>query len=110
MSFRQAVTIKRVDAAPVATDGIYAPAATSNFTIKASIQPLKPNEMQLLEEGRRDSEAFRLYTDTQLLTAKTSTKKNADIAVFYGNEYEVLSCATWQNNVINHYKAIVVKL
>ncbi len=110
MSFRQAVTIKRVTSAPVATKGVYASAATSNITIQASIQPLKPNEMQLLPELRRNSEAFRLYTSTQLFPAEDETKKNADIAVFYGNKYEVLSCATWQNNVINHYKAIVIKL
>ena len=110
MSFRQPVTLKRVDGAPTETDGFYSPASRTSSTIQASIQPLKANEMQLLPEGRRDTESFRLYTDTQLFTAQTSTHKNADIVEFYGNEYEVLSCATWQNNVINHYKSIVIKI
>jgi hypothetical protein len=108
--FRQAITLKRVNAAGTYTKGKWTESARTSSTIYGSIQPLDPKEMQLLPEGRRESESFRIYTDTKLLPASDASKKNADLLTIGAVDYEVLSCATWQNNVINHYKAIVVKV
>jgi len=108
--FRQSITLKRRTGTGSFTKGIFTDSGTSDITIQGSIQPLKADEMELLPEGRRDSEAFRIYTDTKLFPANDDTKLNADRVVLGGKEYEVLACATWQNNVINHYKAVVVKL
>ena len=110
MSFRRPLTVTRKSAVDTYVKGVLQVAAASTVSITASVQPLKPNEMELLPEGRRESEAFRLYTSTKLFPAEDSTKKNADIVSIDGKNFEVLSCATWQNNVIPHYKAIVVKL
>lgn len=107
---RKTLTVRRRDAATTYVDGIAQAGSTSNVSISASVQPLKPNEMELLPEGRRDSEAFRLYTETQLFPANDSTNKNADIVEYNGKDYEVLSCAEWQNKVIPHYKAVMVKV
>ena len=90
--------------------GRYTEGTPTALTITASVQPLTADEMQLLPEGRRADESFRLYTDTRLLTANRVTNKNADIITIDGTRYEVLSCETWQNTIINHYKAIVSKI
>lgn len=110
MSFRRPLTVTRKAGVDTYVKGVLVPGADGPLTITASVQPTKPDEMQLLPEGRRDSESFRLYTSTRLLTATDDTKKNADTVSINGFDYEVLYCATWQNNVINHYKALVVKL
>lgn len=107
---RETLTVKRVSAATTYTKGIAQAEGTANITIKASVQPLRANEMELLPEGRRDSEAFRLYTDTELLPADEVTKKNADVVVYNGKDYEVLSCARWQNRVVPHFKGVMVKV
>lgn len=108
--FREPLTVRRPDSAVTYVDGIGQPSSTSNVDITASVQPLRPNEMELLPEGRRDSEAFRLYTATELLPADEKTGRDADIVEYNGKDYEVLSCARWQNRVIPHFKAVVVKL
>jgi len=65
--------------------------------------------MQLLPEGRRESEAYRLYTDFELKTVRKESgdKLNADTVTIDGKKFEVLSVAKWRNDVINHYKAVV---
>ena len=69
--------------------------------------------MMLLPEGRRDKAAFRIYSDIELLPADETTKVNADLVDIDGGtnyEYEVVANKPWQNNIINHHMAIVVKL
>ncbi|MCK4521419.1 MAG: hypothetical protein KAU20_02510 [Nanoarchaeota archaeon] len=111
---RQTLTVKRVAAGSYVL-GIYQEGAESEFTIRASVQPLKANEMELLPDERRQSEAYRLYTDTPLQTAKEGKKGspetvNADKVIIYGDTFEVYSVGTWQNQIINHYKIIVFKI
>ena len=108
-SFRKALVVKR-HAAGTWNKGRYTEGAQSDINITASVQPATPEEMNLLPEGRSISETFRLYTSTKLLPANSSAGINADIVIIDGENYEVLSCATWQNDVINHYKAIVSKV
>jgi hypothetical protein len=36
--------------------------------------------------------------------------QNPDIAIVDGMQFEVIMEASWQNNVINHYKYIVAKI
>jgi hypothetical protein len=66
--------------------------------------------MQLLPEGRRESMAFALFTDSRLFPAATATGKNADRVTLYGSQFEIVACDIWQNNVIPHYKALAVRL
>ena len=106
---RKALTVERSIGGTMSY-GRYTEGTPTTLAITASVQPLRPDEMQLLPEGRRPEESFRLYTDTRLLTANRGTNKNADIVTIDGTRYEVLSCATWQNDIINHYKAIVSKI
>ena len=91
-------------------DGIWYPGDTSTFTIRASVQPLRPDEIELLPDGRRMSEAFRIYTATPLRLAVEGSNENADKVEIYGNMYEVFSQETWQNKLIDHYKIIVLKI
>lgn len=106
---RKTLTVTR-HAAGSRDHGRYVEGTTSTFNITASVQPLQAREMDMLPENRRDSESFRLYTDTLLLVADRRTGVNADKVAISGSDYEVVSCATWQNDIINHYKAVVVKL
>lgn len=76
------------------------------FTIQASVQPLKGLEMEMLPEGRRNSQSVRIYTSTKLNTVEEA---NPDFLQAFGFDFEILSVEPWQSNVINHYKCIGVK-
>jgi len=92
--------------APVNTDGVVTTPASATFSIRASVQPLKNGDaMQLLEDLRESRENYRVYTDTELLTADTGNQ--ADSMVVFGKEFEVLSVEKWQNGIRSHYKVII---
>lgn len=109
MSFRQPVTIYRYSGTGV-VGGFKVDGAETSFTIRASIQPVRPSDLETLPEGRRDGKnAFRLYTNSTLQVVNKGDMK-PDQAELFGERYEVIGHAPWQNNVINHHKYIVMKV
>lgn len=81
----------------------------TTFQIRCSFQPLEPDEMKIVPEGRRDEESFKLYTNTELLTAE-SNGNNPDIVEHDGQDFEVISCGDYHNKLIEHYKVICVRM
>lgn len=110
-SFRQPVTIHRLTGGSY-VNGRYVEGSSSDISIMASIQPADEKDMSkvidLLPEGRRQSGLYRLYTSTRLNALQNT--QNPDIAIVDGMQFEVIMEASWQNNVINHYKYIVAKI
>lgn len=103
--FRHELTIYRMSEG-VVIDGAFIDGALTEGTITASVQSLNPDELQSLDEGRRDKKNAFIFTDTKL---KLVTEVNPDIVILNGEEYEVVKEETWQNNVINHYKYLIVR-
>jgi hypothetical protein len=77
------------------------------FVIQASVQPVKGSEMEMLPEGRRNSQAVKIYTSTKLNTVEEA---NPDLLQAFGSDFEIFSVEPWQSNVINHYKCIGMKV
>jgi hypothetical protein len=88
-------------------NGYWQEGAGELFQIKASVQPMRGTEMEMLPEGRRQSQAVKLYTNTQLQTVDDS---NPDTLQAFGSSYEVLSVEPWQSNVLSHYKVTAVRV
>jgi len=104
--FRKPVTIKRKQGDAYDVNGFWVPGTTIDINIKASIQPMKPEEMQQLPEGRRTDETFKIYTATKVLPV---TDQNPDYLVIDGFDYEAISVAKYQSDVISHYKVLIQK-
>ena len=102
---RHTFSVKRYLAGTL-NKGRYAESAESTFNITASKQPPTGKEMLLMPEGRRETETYILYTDTKLNPA-IQGGANADRVIIDGDDFEVLKCETWQNDIINHYRATV---
>jgi len=102
---RHTFSVKRVIPGTYAK-GRYVEGAETSFNITASKQPPTGKEMLLMPEGRRETETYILYTDTKLNPA-IQGGANADRVVIDGDDFEVLKCETWQNDIINHYRATV---
>jgi len=105
-SFRKPFTIRR-QSGGTRTDGHWIEGTETEIDILASVQPLTPREMESLPEGRRTKQAFKIYTDTEL---KTVESQSPDHITLYGDDFEVLSVAPYQSDVINHFKAVAVKI
>lgn len=106
---RQTVAVKRPTGNGTWTKGQFTASATTSFNILASIQPLSGNEMQSLPEGRREKEAIRLYTSTELKIAAEGGA-NADVVTIAGKDYEVIAVYPWRNGILNHFKVIVSRI
>ena len=105
-AFRQVVLVRRFEPGSY-VDGEFVEGANWTFDIEASIQPVVGNELEVLPEGRRDRETFKLYTAMELLSVSLQDHRNPDRVNIFGSEYEVFSVEPWRNNIRNHYKVIV---
>lgn len=105
-SFRKSITGKRY-AAGSWLKGRWVEGSISVISLTASVQPVTPEAMQTVPELRRSEATFSLFTSFRLRAADVVATTNADRVTINGAEYEVLSVAVWQNDVIPHYVAVV---
>lgn len=91
------------------TAGIYVPGAETLSTIRGSVQPLTTDELLLLPEGQRSRGSFKVYTSTELFTARESGKRKADQLDIRGVLYEVQDVQSWQYD-FTFWKAVSVKV
>jgi hypothetical protein len=82
---------------------------TNSRTVNCTIQPMKSKELELLPEGRRELESYKMYCSNKLNTI-TDNGNNPDIVTFNSADYEIFSRSDWQNKVLNHYKYIIQKV
>lgn len=101
------ITLFRFESGEFNENGIWVPGTQELIPIRCTVQPATPEDLQSLPEGRRQSRAFRIFTRAFLRAVAT---KNPDQVQINGERYELLSVQIWQNNIINHYTAIAVRL
>lgn len=71
--------------------------AETELTVYMNIQPVRGKELDALPEGRRDKQAIKGYSDTQLYTVKEAAAENPDIIVYDGERYEVFESKPYGN-------------
>lgn len=76
---------------------------------ECTIQPSTQNELLVLDEGLRDKNVFTLYTKTEIRSVLEGTDQLPDVVLIDGVEHTVVKSIPWSNNIINHYKALLVK-
>jgi len=104
------LTVTRYSAGSL-VKGRWVEGTPSTFTIKASVQPLRGKDIELLPEGRRTGFSQVLFTDTELkIITEGATPVNADRVSIDGSSFEVLHVEPWNNlGTLNHYRAIVTR-
>lgn len=88
---QQAHTVHRFDAAAY-VDRVWTLGAPTVLSITGSLQPLRPHELQLLEEGVRARGAWKLYaraSEMELRTASPDGATAADRVLANGRTLEV---------------------
>lgn len=104
---------RRFAAGSRGTDGRYVPGAATDTPIRASVQPLRGVDLQTLEEGDRQRDPKRVYTDSDLRTTNqhATPKTKADHVIIDSVVYQVRTVDTWRGtSPIPHVKAIVLRL
>lgn len=104
-----AFTIRR-RAAGSYVGGTFVPGVQSEITIRASVQPARPEDLEDLPEGKRTSAAVRFSTPTLVQTANETAGVLADRLVHEGAEWEVQKVSVRGRRVLPHYEAVATRL
>lgn len=93
-------------------EGKYEKGPVEEITIQGSLQPMRPNELQLLPEGRRTNQAMKFYTVEELRTGNQETGEASDLIEVDDLFFEVHAVEKWTlpGSENAHYKAILLKL
>jgi len=100
---------KRKSSGYIDAKGNYVEGSFFEYDFVGNIQIMSGKDMQLLPEGRRETESIKIFSGIRLNTVDVKNKTNPDIVIFNGEEYEVISSSPYQNNLINHYEMIAQK-
>lgn len=102
---------RRRYAAGAYTAGVYVRGAETTATIRASVQALKPEEVQDLPEAQRTRRPMRVFSRSELrcVVEGTNTPTDADRIDWEGERFEVVSVKRWNLGTLNHYEAIVLR-
>ncbi len=85
---------------------------TTDFTILASVQPFKMDNVQtVLPEGRTAAEARTIYTKTELNTAEQFGKTLADTTVIRGKKFFAFAVEPWDSFGLtaDHQKVVFLR-
>ena len=116
MSFRKPFTVTR-NTPGTTIDGTFVPGPTTTLVIHASAQPLKPEEVEQFNFGRRIAKFMFLFTSSQLYgirpgdatTDPVTPPINPDSVSVYGESFLVEREEVWQNGVIPYFKYLVTR-
>jgi len=104
---RRPLTIRRETGGGYNDSGVWEPGTTEEFTARYSVQPTSPDDMQSLDEGRRERRNYTLFGGNPLLSVGD---ENPDLVKVDGEWYEVSAVQEWRNTLIPHTRAIVTRL
>ena len=112
-SFGQPRTIFRPDGGDY-VDGYWVVTSWTQIVISGSLQPATGKDLANLPEGERVRGIFAVYTSSEIRTAEQATASAdpgdvADEIEIGGVRYKCIHSEPWQNNVINHYKALFAR-
>ena len=91
------LTVKRA-AAGTFVNGRYVEAAPTTFTILASVQPLTGEDLQILPEAERTSDAVEIFSIAELFATNYATNKLGDLVTYQGRDYRVSNAENWNPN------------
>ncbi len=91
--------------------GVFDKGALSTLTPTLVIQPMKPNEVLLLPEHRRQMESVKVYSVTELLTTDEKAQTTTDVLIYRGLRWEILQIGHWNEApFLKHFKYAAVKI
>jgi len=88
------------------SDGIWLSGSDIENIFMGSVQPLTWKEVQSLNIGRKDTGKVKVYSDTQLPVSNEGGDIKGAVISWQNKKWELIDEASYQNDLINHYKYI----
>lgn len=103
----QTIVVKRSSQGAF-TDGRYAAGPVSEVNIRAVVQNATPDDVIVLEEGKRSAESIKLHTRTDLIALSEADSIIGDTFPYKGKTWEVANVA--RRFIGNYHKAIAIRI
>lgn len=100
------LTILRKDGSYV--DGIWVDGVETPIIINAVIQNANPDDLIVLPEGERTTEAVKIHTTSAVRTVIETSESEADEFVYDGLRWRIYNLAN--RKIGNYYKAIAIRV
>lgn len=89
-------------------DGIWVNGADSSIVISAVIQNANPDDLILLPEGTRTTEAVKIHTVSQVNTVSEAGETDADQFLYNGYRYRIYD--VFDRKIGNYFKAVAIRI
>ena len=90
------------------TDGKYVAGSKSEVNIRAVVQNTSPDDVLVLEEGKRSTESIKLHTTTDLIALSEADSIIGDTFLYKGKTWEVANVA--RRFIGNYHKAVAMRI
>jgi len=109
--FRNTEMVKRSFAPGSRVKGIWKEGEPTDTKFWGTAQPATGKAMELLPEGKRNTEAIEVYApiEMQFTPADEDLKRSGDIIVLRGRMYEVQVAREFNSGLIPHWEIVAVK-
>lgn len=92
------------------SDGKWNRGSESQFTFKASVQPVNPKELQTLPSAFKSTQGWVFYTKTKLNVLDEDSGEDGDIVEVDGKDYKVVRSEYWRDLSVSHYRVVALKI
>jgi len=90
-------------------EGVWVPGSTSKLTVRGSLQPMSMRDLQMLPEGERVKQTYKLYTDSLLFTGREGAMRSPDRVCVNQEWFRVHSTERWDGTDLPYFKSVLVR-
>lgn len=101
------VDIKRFGAGSY-VEGEWVNGSQTTIPIKAVVQNAQADDLILLPEGTRSTEAIKIHTTTKVNTVSEVGETNADTFFYDGDTYKIYD--VFNRKIGNYFKAVAIRI
>jgi len=89
-------------------DGEWVDGPPTVIPIKAVVQNAQPDDLILLPEGTRSTEAVKIHTTTKINTISEVGETKADTFTYDGDTYKIYD--VFKRRIGNYFKAVAIRI
>jgi hypothetical protein len=112
MSLFQNMPLVKRSCAGKRVKGSWVKGSQANTSFKGTAQPASGKVLELLPEGKRNTETITVFApiDLDFTTADAETQRSGDSVIWQGREYEVQAARKWDAGLIPHWELAATRV
>lgn len=105
------ITVERALPGDFDENGRWQEGTRFSMIVDANVQPAKGYDLMIVKESDRSEEWIKIYTREELFTLYEGLNgREADVVIYDGKRYQVKNAKPYKMGVLNHTRALAVRL